>query len=61
MAIDLIVVATLLILQPLIALVYLYVTSRLVMRYASRESGAWVDRRIDKAKEAADELARGER
>lgn len=60
MPIDLLVLVLILVLQPLLVVLYAYALFRLCTRVLSRTSGRWVDARIDRAKDAADDLARGD-
>lgn len=53
---DLAIVVAVLLIQPLVALLYVYVAYRAMASFTARKTGEWADDRIDKAKEAADDL-----
>lgn len=53
---DLLIVIGVLVLQPLIALLYLAIFGRLAVKFVFEGTGGWVDDRIEKGKEAAKDL-----
>lgn len=52
-ALDLLIVAAVLFLQPLIALLWLFLLLYVGMKFAAWRAGRWADARIDRAEEAA--------
>ena len=54
---EILLLLVVLILQPLIAIAYAYVAYRMIASFTADRTGAWVDNRVDKAKNAVKEVA----
>jgi len=53
---EILLLLVVLILQPLIAIAWLYVVYRAVASFTADRTGAWVDNRVDKATESVKEV-----
>jgi hypothetical protein len=56
---ELLLLLIVLILQPLIAIAWLYVVYRAVASFTARRTGDWIDNRVETAKNAAKEVTDG--
>lgn len=55
-AIDLLGLAAVMLLQPLMAVLWVFVVGYVAMKVAGRKSGAWLDERLREARRQAEEL-----